>query len=247
MRDEHGHLVQMNGMSGPLLMGRGIPIAMVPVLPVVNGNETTAVSIPPVPASVPPPAPTLGNGARECKYEDKNRIYSPQQNVQNKNGNRKLPTNGAHRMPVRPLYNSKGGQAQVRASSGSQVSGAPLGAHSYRPQGCVGTYRYNIPPAPPPPYASFPAVTNFAKLFGTLEPISIIQEDESVFEDNKFQYLLLVVVPKLKVVRLFESFLAPAANYLNSRSASPNLCSRFIINVMKKAIITRRKTDLPRL
>ncbi|GFR27688.1 uncharacterized protein TNCT_517431 [Trichonephila clavata] len=98
MRDEHGHLVQMNGMSGPLLMGRGIPIAMVPVLPVVNGNETAAVSIPPVPAPAPPPAPALGNGARECKYEDKNRIYSPQQNSQNKNVNRKLPTNGAHRM-----------------------------------------------------------------------------------------------------------------------------------------------------
>ncbi|GFU37416.1 uncharacterized protein TNCV_4273801 [Trichonephila clavipes] len=159
MRDEHGHLVQMNGMSGPLLMGRGIPIAMVPVLPVVNGNETAAVSIPPVPAPAPPPAPALGNGARECKYEDKNRIYSPQQNSQSKNINRKLPTNGAHRMPVRPLFNSKSGQAQVRAPSGSQVSGAPLGAHSYRPQGCVGTYRYNIPPAPPPPYASFPAVT----------------------------------------------------------------------------------------
>ncbi|GBN01170.1 hypothetical protein AVEN_218004-1 [Araneus ventricosus] len=150
MRDEHGHLVQMNG---PLLMGRGIPIAMVPVVPVVNGNEPGAVPIPPVPAAA------LGNGGREVKYDDKNRIYSPQQTAQNKNMNRKLPTNGAHRMPVRPLFNSKGGQAQVRAPTGSQISGAPLGAPPIRPQ--MGTYRYNIPPAPPP-YASFPAVTTIS-------------------------------------------------------------------------------------
>ncbi|CAL1273770.1 unnamed protein product [Larinioides sclopetarius] len=160
MRDEHGHLVQMNG---PLLMGRGIPIAMVPVVPVVNGNEPGAVPMPPVPAAA------LGNGAREVKYDDKNRIYSPQQSAQNKNMNRKLPTNGAHRMPVRPLFNSKGGQPQVRAPSGSQVSGAPLGAPPIRPQ--MGTYRYNIPPAPPPPYASFPAVTNLAPRGGASPPV----------------------------------------------------------------------------
>ncbi|GIY54391.1 hypothetical protein CDAR_89741 [Caerostris darwini] len=145
-QDEQGNVVQMNG---PLLMGRGIPIAMVPVVPVVNGNEPT-LSLPPVPASA-----VMGNGARDCKYEDKNKIYSSQQPFQNRNVNRKLPTNGAHRMPVRPLYNSKGGQAQMRASPGTQVSSAPLGAHPFRHQ--MGSYRYNVPAAPPP-YASFPAI-----------------------------------------------------------------------------------------
>ncbi|GIY08457.1 uncharacterized protein CEXT_564501 [Caerostris extrusa] len=100
--------------------------------------------------------------SQDCKYEDKNKIYSSQQPFQNRNVNRKLPTNGAHRMPVRPLYNSKGGQAQMRASPGTQVSSAPLGAHPFRHQ--MGSYRYNVPAAPPP-YASFPAIQTVSSTF----------------------------------------------------------------------------------
>ena len=60
-QDEHSHLMQMNGLNTRMLVGRGIPIAMVPVMPVnaVNGNEHGA-------------SPNMNNGARDLKYDDKN-------------------------------------------------------------------------------------------------------------------------------------------------------------------------------
>lgn len=68
-KDERNHLIQMNGINGPLLVGAcggGIPVAqvaMVPVLPVgaVNSNEQ----------STPNSIPNLGNGSGDCKYDEK--------------------------------------------------------------------------------------------------------------------------------------------------------------------------------
>ncbi|XP_035231546.1 uncharacterized protein LOC118203371 isoform X2 [Stegodyphus dumicola] len=95
MRDERTHIMQVNGINGPLLVGAcggGIPVAMVPVVPVgaMNGTEQgTQATMPPV--------VNLGNGSQDCKYDDKKRINSSQ-GPQNKSMARKLPTNGAQRM-----------------------------------------------------------------------------------------------------------------------------------------------------
>ncbi|KAG8199818.1 hypothetical protein JTE90_000908 [Oedothorax gibbosus] len=149
MRDEHSHLMQMNGLNTPLLVGRGIPIAMVPVMPVgtaVNGSEHAQ-------------SPGINNGA--SKYEDKNRIY-PSQGSQNKTMNRKLPTNGAHRMQqqVRPLFNAKQ-QAPLRTAPAPVVSASqiPAGPPPFpRPQTCLQPYlsRYSAPLPAAPPYGTYP-------------------------------------------------------------------------------------------
>ncbi|XP_015903619.1 RNA-binding motif, single-stranded-interacting protein 2 isoform X3 [Parasteatoda tepidariorum] len=156
MRDERNQLIQhMNGMSAPLLVGAcpgtAIPVAMVPVLPMgaVNGNEQGQVQ------GAMQAVTNMGNGGGDCKYDDKKRMNSPQA-MQNKSMNRKVPANGPHRMPVRPVYTKH--QAPLRNPSPQIPATAIQTTHPLRPpQGCIAPYISRYPasiPAPPPTWTS---------------------------------------------------------------------------------------------
>ncbi|XP_054711590.1 RNA-binding motif, single-stranded-interacting protein 2-like [Uloborus diversus] len=130
----------------------------------VNGGEA------------PPSTMALGNGASDPKYDDKKRINNAQ-NQHNKNLNRKLPTNGAQRMPVRPVFGQK---PQQPATSTQTLRNPQMPA--FRPQSCLAPHylshhRYPTAtqqPLPvPPPYNTFPpTITNLPPRAPTTSPPS---------------------------------------------------------------------------
>ncbi|KAF8763121.1 hypothetical protein HNY73_021336 [Argiope bruennichi] len=85
-----------------------------------------------------------------------------------------------------------------------------------------------------------------------------IDEDASIPNEDKFQYLLQAVVPKTKAARVVESFPATAENYpkaiaqLKERFGREDLLVQIYVRdllsmVMKNAASGRSKTDLPAL